>query len=392
MMNFGFIGIGQGGGNIVNCFGKDFPTIAINTAPNDLEGLNNIPKHQRILAKVTEGGAGKSIRYGEKAILTHQNQIVDTIKLSMGDVDRIWLVAGLGGGSGSLGLIQTSILLSKMGKRHSVIVTLPTDDEGTVEKVNSIIALKQLYDLHGHSKNFQSYLIVDNNELKKRILDSGQFTYERFWDEANSLIYRQFKMFYDLSRLSGTTAFDTEDYKSMFDEKGGLVFAESFVDISSGDNALAAAVMQSWRDTVFVSGDVTQATAIAVVVQRPTGFDKGGQEINTLFEKMKEQIGSGKFCRGVYYNDSILDKAAGAVGQGKPVKISSVVAGIPFPVNIVADLKGQVDREIADIKQKQRRDSLDLDIGSYLSFVDQNNGENDSIEELDFTIFNKKTS
>lgn len=387
-MNFGFIGIGQGGGNIVNCFGKDFPTIALNTAQNDLDVLNNIPKHQRILTPVSEGGAGKSIRYGEKAIRQFQDRIKDAVSLSMGDCDRVWLVAGLGGGTGSLGLIQMSVLLSRMGVKHSVIVTLPMDDEGTTEKVNCMVALKQLYELHCRSKNFQSYLIIDNNILKRQILDAGQYSYERFWDEANSLIYRQFKNFYDLSKLGGTTAFDTEDYKGMFGEKGGLVFAESMIDFQEGDVALANAVIRSWRETVFVTGDVTRATAIAVIVQRPSGFDRGGKEINELFEQIKRQTKSGKFCRGVYYNDSIFGKAAGVVGQGKPVKISSVVAGVPFPLEVINRLKEQVDREMADIREKQKKETIDLDLDAYLDFIGSGADEAAAAEEIpDFTIF-----
>lgn len=387
MMNFGFIGIGQGGGNIANTFAKDFPVIAINTAENDLTGLNNIPKHLRILTQISEGGAGKSIKYGEAAIIRHQEVIRDTIKMTMDQCDMIWLIAGLGGGTGSLGIIQMVQLLSKMGKKHSAIVTLPTQDEGTIEKANALIAAKQLYDIQIKSNNFRSLILVDNDKLKQQILDAGNFSYERFWDEANSLIYKKFKAFYDLSRLSGTTAFDVMDYKGMFDEKGCLVFAEEMIPFNDNENALASAVIRSWRNTVFLSGDVTKATAVAVIVQRPPGFDKGGKEINELYEAIKKQITSGKFCRGVYFNDSLLDKAADSVSlKTKPVKISSVVAGVAFPIEKIQELKARVDKEIADVKEKQKRESIDLDLGSYLDFVDRTNNEN-KVEELDFTIF-----
>jgi cell division GTPase FtsZ len=210
----------------------------------------------------------------------------------------------------------------------------------------------------------------------------------KFWDEANSLIFKKFKAFYDLSKLSGTTAFDVMDYKGMFDEKGCLVFAEDMIPFNDNENALASAVIQSWRNTVFLSGDVTKSTAVAVIVQRPPGFDKGGKEINELYEAIKRQITSGKFCRGVYFTDNLLDKAADSVNiKTKPVKISSVVAGIAFPLEKIKELQAEVDLEMKDIKAKQQRENIDLDLSTYLDFVGQVNDETAPEEIPDFTIF-----
>jgi cell division GTPase FtsZ len=124
MMNFGFIGIGQAGGNIANVFAQEFPAIAINTAKNDLAVLANIKSSYRLHTDISEGGAGKSIRYGEKAIRRYQAEIIDLVNLNkdLKEAETIWLIAGLGGGTGSLGIIQMSVLLSKLGRKHSIIL------------------------------------------------------------------------------------------------------------------------------------------------------------------------------------------------------------------------------------------------------------------------------
>jgi cell division GTPase FtsZ len=217
----------------------------------------------------------------------------------------------------------------------------------------------------------------------------GDRSYEKILDEENQIIFKSFKSFYDLSKLEGSTAFDTEDYKGLFDEQGCLAFSETTVPYNEGDNSLAAAAVKSWRNTVYLSGDVTKATAMAVVVQRPTGFDKGGNEINDLFESIKEAVPSGKFCRGVYFADNLLDRAAGVIGNGKPIRISSMLAGLPFPLEFFNKLKEQVDIEMADVKDKKRREDPSFDLDPYIDFVDQGIRK-EVIEELDFTIFKEK--
>ncbi len=384
MLNFGFIGIGQGGCNIVNAFAKDFPCLAINTAETDLAELDDIPPHLRVLTKVTEGGAGKNIRLGELAIIRYRDQIREKIQLTMDRSDLIWVVAGLGGGTGSLGIVQLITLLAAMGKKHGAIITLPTADEGTVEKVNALIAAKQLYDLQNMSKNFRSMIIIDNDKLKQQIFSSGNLSYEKFYDEANSVIYKDFINLYNYSKMSSITAFDTEDYKGMFYEKGCLIFSEANIEFSENETALASAVTEMWRSTVFECGDVARATAVALIIERPKSFDKDGQQINRLFEEIKKRVSSGRFCRGVYHKEGLKDLLG-----AKPIKVFTLLAGLPFPEQKFSELKAQVDQEMQDIKAKRQLQELAVDLEPLLNFVNETN--NDYVEEeLDFSIFGVK--
>jgi cell division GTPase FtsZ len=125
--------------------------------------LNN-KSNYRIHTNISEGGAGKSIRFGEIAIRSYKEDIIDIINLNkdLNASDTIWLIAGLGGGTGSLGIIQMSMLLSKIGRKHSMIITTPAHDEGTTEKANALVSGMQIYNLIGKSKNLRSLIIMDN--------------------------------------------------------------------------------------------------------------------------------------------------------------------------------------------------------------------------------------
>ncbi|MDI6655444.1 MAG: cell division protein, partial [Candidatus Hydrothermarchaeota archaeon] len=108
------VGIGQAGGKIADQFLMDdrkshaphtFEAIAINTAVSDLTGLRYIPKEDRILigeTLVKGHGVGadnkKAAQIAEDDIEIILNRIS---KSGVSNLDAFFLVAGLGGGTGS---------------------------------------------------------------------------------------------------------------------------------------------------------------------------------------------------------------------------------------------------------------------------------------------------
>ena len=386
MLKWGFIGIGQGGNNIVDIFAKKFPTIAINTAKQDLD-LENIPIDLRIHTKINDGGgAGKDIKKGEEAIIQYKDKIKDKIEMVMRDVGYIWVVAGLGGGTGSLGLVQLIQVLMEMGKIHGIICTLPCEDEGTQEKINAFIALHQIYEAHRKSNNFRGMVLLDNEELKKYVLSKGNYSYESFWGEANGYIYQKFNSLYEYSSKAGITSFDAEDYNRMFMEKGTMIFVENEFDFndSVSDTVLASKVKEMWENPIFLTGEKKNATGTALILERPSGFDRDGKAINRLFKEIKNTINSGLFCRGVYCNKNITDLI-----RQKPMKIFTLLTGIPFPKEEISQLKQKAEGEINSLRDKSNDTELSFDLKDMVDFIQENNGE-PKIEMLDFTVFKKE--
>jgi cell division GTPase FtsZ len=159
-MKLGFVGIGQGGSNIAAAFSDKFPVVCINTAKQDLENLP-IPPDFKIFAKISEGGAGKDVRLGERAIEENREVIAQKIDLAMRDRDLVFVAAGLGGGTGSLGLLQILEILGEKGLNHSVIATFPMSSEGTNEKLNAVLAARQLHKALKESPSFRSIIFID---------------------------------------------------------------------------------------------------------------------------------------------------------------------------------------------------------------------------------------
>lgn len=152
-MRIALIGIGQAGGKITDKLleydseyneGDSFVQgcLAINTANQDLSGLNRVPSENRVLygeTYVKGNGVGADNEKGRDIMEEEVNEILSHInKIDLHLVDAFVLVAALGGGTGSGGL---PVLARELKKNYSEPVfglgILPSKDEGSIYTVNA---------------------------------------------------------------------------------------------------------------------------------------------------------------------------------------------------------------------------------------------------------------
>jgi cell division GTPase FtsZ len=389
-MKHGFIGVGQGGNNIIDAgFAKTFPVLAVNTAEVDLGNLKNVTKDCQFVARITEGGAGENIIIGEQAVRMHRKEIAEKIKTIFRECEYIWVVTGLGGGTGTLASVQIIEILTEMGINHGFIGTMPMKNEGTTKKVNAVLGMNQIWTAHTQSELFKSMVIIDNERLKNIIIQEGEFSHEKLWETVNDRIFSMFSALYDFTEQSGTTCLDLEDFKRMFDQKGCMLFNEGDYDPRNQSNqGLAICIMELWRDTIFQTGDIEGALATAVVLERPADFDKDGQLIDNMFAALKDKFKAGLFCRGVYA--SKLNTADILKIRKKPVRVLTVVSGAPFPKEYLQKFTQEADEELKIIYDKAKPEN-DLGIGNMLGvfrdYVVKNNGPKQG-QKLDLSLFN----
>lgn len=116
-MKLAMIGVGQAGGKVLDAFlerdkrtGSDIvgASLAVNTAEPDLQGLEHVPKDNRLLigqTRVSGNGVGADNELGakiaEEDAMEFQNALND---IAVHEVDAFLLIAGFGGGTGSGGL------------------------------------------------------------------------------------------------------------------------------------------------------------------------------------------------------------------------------------------------------------------------------------------------
>lgn len=393
--SFGFVGVGAGGNKIVDCFAdEEFDSIVINTAPQDLEQVKNTPEDQKIHTKINEtGGAGKDIRLGEKAIKKYKGEIKDNLEITFKNSDFVFVVAGLGGGSGTLGCVQVSRILAELGQKHGIIATIPTINEDSVSVVNSVAGIEMIEKARQRFRStLRTVILIDNQNLKDYIFENSDISYEELWDRANQYIRDSFLKIYEFTKESGQQNIDTTDYVRLFNHRGYMLFGQGEIETeNSSRDVLSKEIRKYWDNDIYLGGDVKEAKGVAVIVNRKEKR-KNGKKIDNLFNTVKQFFGSVHFVPGVYSVDnkiSFVDKIRGAISTEKenPVEIHTMLTGLPFPIKRIKELDERAKEESKGLYAK--------DDNSVMYEVDKNVVNNvfdeepsiDINEEEDFGYF-----
>lgn len=157
------VGIGLGGGNIVNSlFKSNLFEAEFYYVDTDLQVLefSNIPNKVQIGEKFTNGvcTAG-DISVGQKAAEDDINKLSEIIK----DAQHIIIVACLGGGTGGGATPVFAKIAKEQNKKVSVIVTTPFEFCGERRPQKAQKCIKSLKDLVDDLK------IISNEEISKNL-------------------------------------------------------------------------------------------------------------------------------------------------------------------------------------------------------------------------------
>ena len=216
---FAFIGAGQGGSRIAETFHKlGYRKVGIvNTAQQDLNSVNVENK-----LCIGSGGAGKDRSVAGKCFAERRDDVLDFMRRSFGnDVDRVFVCAGAGGGSGAgtlVPLVETCQELHEAigadSKKVGVILALPKYSEGRKVNANAYETLKDACDLV--EKGIVSPLVIIDNEKTSKIYSNVSVA--NFWQTANMSMAGVFHLFnMTASKDSSYSSFDSSDYKNVLD-------------------------------------------------------------------------------------------------------------------------------------------------------------------------------
>src|SRR5690554_1288691 len=153
------IGVGGAGGNAINTMINnklsDVEFIAINTDVQDLK-KSLAPNLIQIGPKATSGrGAGALPELGQKAA----EESYEEIKKAITGADMLFLVGGMGGGTGTGALPIVAKAAREMGILTMAIVTKPFPYEGQIRSDNAAIGLKNLVEF------VDTLLVIPNNKI-----------------------------------------------------------------------------------------------------------------------------------------------------------------------------------------------------------------------------------
>ncbi len=318
-VRFAWLGAGHCGGRVLAAFrllgyGK---TLALNTTHRDLDRLDLPPSHKMILDIGLEG-AGKDMSLGRKAILLHQEKILERMHKSFGgDTDHIMICFGAGGGTGGgaapelIALARNyarQIGLQRSGKSVGVLMTLPAAGEasaGVVGRNASMIARDLA--LMAHRGEISPLVIIDNDRVCP---NSSNLTVKSYWPTVNRRIAELFDVFNRLSfQPSEYTAFDPADYSSVLTAGGCAAIGYTEIHNLHDRNCITRAIRDR-LDSSLLAGSFDPTTARVVgciVVGGKNQFAEipGLPEtIHYAFDTLAQITGNATVHRGIYEDDT----------------------------------------------------------------------------------------
>jgi cell division GTPase FtsZ len=189
-MKAALIGVGQAGGKVSEAllaedqragYGAVRGTLAVNTAQTDLEGLD-IDTLLIGQERVKGHGVGADNELGAEVMQTDAQQVMAELDAVIDPhTEAIFVVAGLGGGTGSGG---APVLVKELQRVYQIPVyalgILPGRDEGGIYQANAGRSLKTLV------READSTLLVDNDAWR----ETGQSVTEAY-DAINERIARR---------------------------------------------------------------------------------------------------------------------------------------------------------------------------------------------------------
>lgn len=206
------IGVGGAGVNAVNNMitsgleGVEF--IAANTDSQQLKS-SLAQKKIQLGSGITRGlGAGADPSVGEQAA----RESVEEIENALSGADLVFITAGMGGGTGTLGSSVVAEVAKGIGALTVAVVTKPFNFEAKRRAKNAEIGLQAL-------RNIVDTLIVIPNQRLLSIAGRNAKVTEMF-KKADDVLYQAVKGISDLIVLEGLVNVDFADLRTVMQEMG----------------------------------------------------------------------------------------------------------------------------------------------------------------------------
>lgn len=335
------VGLGQAGGNIAaEFFRRGYRAIALNTAQTDLHALEAggafppLPAERRLYIGLDGyDGAGADPAYGRDCIREHADRIRAAVVKQAHDADAVILCAGLGGGTGS-SIPELIEILHEEDLPLMTLMTLPTESESGLAKVNAVRAINDVVDAP-----LLGWIFVDNARIAALNRDIAIADY---YAHINSEIVSPIDAFNRLNardEMRAIRSFDGEDFRKLLLSGGVLNYAFSDVPRITTEE-IAGTVRDCIEASDIMPGgfDITKVSFIGLVIEAPESAlaEASIQVFEEIHESIKESTEGAAVYQGIY-------KAP----PDRPVTIRMIAATQSLPHRIrqiLADAKreGQV--------------------------------------------------
>lgn len=249
------LGIGGAGGNTVNSMiDSDLEGVSFVVANSDLQALrqSKAPNKIQLGVKTTKGlGCGANPEIGRKSTEEDIEQIME----HLGDADIVFVVAGMGGGTGSGGAPVVAKALKEKGILSIAVVTKPFSFEG---KRRMIVAQESLDTL---KKEIDTLIVVPNEKLLG-LVDRSVSMIEAF-EMINKILIQSVKSISSIISRSGHINVDFADLRTIMK---GMGLAMMGTGSASGANRAVEAAKKAISSELLENMDIKSARGVLLNV------------------------------------------------------------------------------------------------------------------------------
>ncbi|MCM3358172.1 plasmid replication protein [Psychrobacillus sp. MER TA 171] len=416
-LRFGFLGLGMGGGSIAAACSETLTSVTnarypytallINTNSLDLDKVEiKNPNTSKLL--IGDGrGAGRNIELGEKIFTANTDKIVSSINKQFNNTDFLWIVAGLGGGTGTGSIIEAIKILMTNGfnKKFGLILTLPRKNEGQTVLAN---ALQRLQQINNAMKGLGSIILVDNQKLYDNFSEhnpnASVSEYLQFSNRFVAETLHEMNVVTSTFKPVGENHFDSSEFLNLIKTPGVLHFARFTSKASEIDSSQSIShigkLKEQIEDGVLSDGynlGKTSRLAVSILANQSTAnrlfnFEFANsieEEINDLAPLSNER----PIAQYVYQNKEVKDVYFYAVfaGLALPKRINELVQENNRLIELQESSFNEPEDIFAGLKQKQSNESNeDADFSSLFGKKETNKDEGKSEQEMFEALFGKK--
>ncbi|MCM8804462.1 MAG: cell division protein FtsZ [Candidatus Omnitrophica bacterium] len=304
MINIKVVGVGNGGGNIVSrIYGKidGVQTVIFNTDANALKDAKGDIKIQ-IGEKTTQGrGSGKDPEKGKFAASEDKEKISEVLK----NTQIIFLIAGLGGGTGTGSSPVIAKIAKDLGALIISLVTTPFEFEGERRMQNAKEGLENLV------KNVDTLIHIPNQKLYE-IVDEKLSLIEAF-GKIDEIISRTVSSISDLIYKPKLLDIDFADIYSVVENAGKGIVGLGY---GSGEGRMEKAVKSIIEDPLIEKIDIMEAKNVLISITGSS--DLSLKEVGEAIRIIQSKITSPSILPGVATDPNLNDE----------VKITLLATGI----------------------------------------------------------------
>lgn len=287
------IGVGGAGGNAINTMINnklsDVEFIAINTDIQDLK-KSLAPNLIQIGPKATSGrGAGALPELGQKAA----EESYEEIKKAITGADLLFLVGGMGGGTGTGALPVVAKAAREMGILTMAIVTKPFPYEGQIRTGNAALGLKNLIEF------VDTLLVIPNNKILENF---PTISVIEGFKESDMIIYNGVKSISDIITKTGYINVEFSDIKTIMSNMGYALIGTGEAE---GEDRAIIAAQNAIANPLL--GDISIAGCKALLINIFAGTDMKMNELENACNTITSQTGNNIICINGLFCDPEYD-------------------------------------------------------------------------------------